>query len=127
MLNGVPVFPDGRAVTMTSAEQFGRPVMFYVPGGGVMQLADGLAKRFGRDDYLSWGLHRCQRESRKNSRFRSVFGMPVAAHIMRRACGLSIRDYSRKARGRGGCERESAYAKHSCACRELGSDRRSQS
>ena len=57
VLDGVPVYPDGRAVTMTSAEQFGRPVMFYVPGGGVMQLANGLAKRFGRDDYLSWGLH----------------------------------------------------------------------
>lgn len=57
VLDGVPVFPDGRAVALTSAEQFGRPVMFYVPGGGVMQLADGLAKRFRREDYLAWGLH----------------------------------------------------------------------
>jgi copper type II ascorbate-dependent monooxygenase-like protein len=57
VLEGVPVFGDGRAVTMSAAEQFGRPVMFYVSGGGVMQLADGLAKRFRRDDYLAWGLH----------------------------------------------------------------------
>ena len=57
VLDGVPVLPDGRAIAMTSAEQFGTPVMFYVPGGGVMQLAEGLAKRFGRDDYLAWGLH----------------------------------------------------------------------
>jgi hypothetical protein len=57
VLDGVPVLEDGRAVTMSTAEQFGTPVMFYVPGGGVIQLADGLAKRFGRDDYLAWGLH----------------------------------------------------------------------
>jgi hypothetical protein len=56
-LDGVPVFPDGRAVTLTSGEQFGRPVMFYVPGGGAIQFGDGLAKRFRRDDYLAWGLH----------------------------------------------------------------------
>ena len=57
VLDGVPVFRDGRSVTISSGESFGRPVMFYVPGGGVTQLPDGLAKRFGRDDYLAWGLH----------------------------------------------------------------------
>lgn len=57
VLQGVPVFPDGRGVSLTMAEQFGRPVMFYVPGGGALQFADGLAKRFRRDDYLAWGLH----------------------------------------------------------------------
>lgn len=57
VLDGVPLLADGRAVAMSAAEQFGTPVMFYVPGGGVLQFADGLAKRFRRDDYLAWGLH----------------------------------------------------------------------
>src|SRR4029079_19046275 len=34
-----------------------KPVLFYVPGGGSLQFPDGLGKRFGRDDYIAWGLH----------------------------------------------------------------------
>lgn len=57
VLDGVPVHSDGRPFRATSAEAFGRPVMFYVPGGGVLELPDGLAKRFRQEDYLAWGLH----------------------------------------------------------------------
>jgi hypothetical protein len=57
VLDGVPVYPDGRVFTTGSSEAFGTPIMFYVPGGGLMQLQDGLAKRFGRDDWIAWGLH----------------------------------------------------------------------
>ncbi|MEQ1759718.1 MAG: hypothetical protein ABL986_15485 [Vicinamibacterales bacterium] len=56
-LDGVPVYADGRPFRAASGEEFGRPVLFYVPGGGFMQLPDGLAKRFRKDDYLAWGLH----------------------------------------------------------------------
>jgi mono/diheme cytochrome c family protein len=37
VLDGVPLYSDGRPFGATSGEQFGRPVMFYVPGGGVLQ------------------------------------------------------------------------------------------
>lgn len=57
VLDGVPVFDDGRPFRAASGDEFGRPIFFYVPGGGFMQLADGLGKRFRRDDYLAWGLH----------------------------------------------------------------------
>lgn len=57
VLEGVPLYPDGRPFGATSGEQFGRPVMFYVPGGGVLQFPDGLAKRFRQQDYFAWGLH----------------------------------------------------------------------
>ena len=57
VLDGVPVYDDGRPFRATSGEAFGTPIMFYVPGGGLLQFPDGIAKRFGRDDWLSWGLH----------------------------------------------------------------------
>ncbi len=57
VLDGVPVYADGRPFQTSSGEAFGTPVMFYVPGGGLMQFDNGLAKRFGRDDWIAWGLH----------------------------------------------------------------------
>lgn len=57
VLDGVPVYSDGRPFQTSSAEAFGTPVMFYVPGGGLLQFENGLAKRFGRDDWIAWGLH----------------------------------------------------------------------
>lgn len=58
VLDGVAVLPDGRPLLPDGGEQItDRPVMFYVPGGGFLELPGGMAKRFGRDDYLSWGLH----------------------------------------------------------------------
>ena len=56
-LNGVPVFQDGRPFRASSGEEFGTPIFFYVPGGGLLQFPDGVAKRFRQQDYLSWGLH----------------------------------------------------------------------
>jgi hypothetical protein len=57
VLDGVPVYPDGRVFSTSSGEAFGTPVMFYVPGGGLLQFPDGIARRFRRDDWLAWGLH----------------------------------------------------------------------
>lgn len=57
VLDGVPVYADGRPFTTSSGEAFGTPILFYVPGGGLLQFEDGLAKRFGRDDWIAWGLH----------------------------------------------------------------------
>jgi hypothetical protein len=31
--------------------------MFFVPGGGLLQFENGLAKLFRRDDWIAWGLH----------------------------------------------------------------------
>ena len=56
-LDGVPVYNDGRPFTASAGDAFGTPVMFYVPGGGLLQFPDGLAKRFRRDDWIAWGLH----------------------------------------------------------------------
>jgi mono/diheme cytochrome c family protein len=49
--DGTPFFPNGGEY-ITDV-----PIMFYVPGGGFLQLQNGLGKRFRRDDFLSWGLH----------------------------------------------------------------------
>jgi hypothetical protein len=57
VLDGVPLYADGRPFRAMSAESFGKPLLFYVPGGGVLQFADGLAKRVLPDQYLAWGLH----------------------------------------------------------------------
>jgi len=56
-LDGVPVFQDGRPFRAASGEEFGTPIFFYVPGGGLLQFPEGVAKRFRQQDYLSWGLH----------------------------------------------------------------------
>lgn len=62
VLDGVAVFDDGRPYWPPGGEHIAeKPIMFYVPGGGLMQLDDGLAKRFGRDDVMSWGLHMMSR------------------------------------------------------------------
>jgi len=56
-LEGVPIFADGRPFRAASGDEFGRPIFFYVPGNALMQVPDGLGKRFRKDDYLAWGLH----------------------------------------------------------------------
>jgi len=56
-LDGIPVFADGRPFRASMGEEFGTPIFFYVPGGGLLQFPDGVAKRFHKDDYLAWGLH----------------------------------------------------------------------
>jgi mono/diheme cytochrome c family protein len=58
VLDGVAVYRDGRPFRSAGGEYIAdKPVLFYVPGGGLLQLADGLGKRFGRDDYIAWGIH----------------------------------------------------------------------
>jgi hypothetical protein len=57
VLDGVAVYRDGRPFRSAGGEYIAKPVLFYVPGGGSLQFADGLGKRFGRDDYIAWGLH----------------------------------------------------------------------
>src|SRR4029079_12676440 len=58
VLDGAAVYDDGRPYWPPGGEHIAeKPIMFYVPGGGLLQFADGLAKRFGPDDYMSWGLH----------------------------------------------------------------------
>lgn len=58
VLDGVAVYADGRPFRSPGGEHIAeKPVLFYVPGGGLLQFPDGLAKRFGRSDYVSWGLH----------------------------------------------------------------------
>lgn len=58
VLDGAAVYDDGRPYWPPGGEHIAeKPIMFYVPGGGLLQFGDGLAKRFGPDDYMSWGLH----------------------------------------------------------------------
>jgi mono/diheme cytochrome c family protein len=57
VLDGVPLYSDGRPFRAASAESFGKPLLFYVPGGGALQFPDGLAKRISPDQYIAWGLH----------------------------------------------------------------------
>jgi mono/diheme cytochrome c family protein len=56
-LPGVPIRGDGSPFRAYSPEEFGAPILFYVPGGGVAQFPDGLAKRLRPGQYLAWGLH----------------------------------------------------------------------
>jgi hypothetical protein len=57
ILDGVPVFGDGQPFRAASAEQFGDPLLFYVPGGGFLKLPQGVAKRLRAGSYLAWGQH----------------------------------------------------------------------
>jgi mono/diheme cytochrome c family protein len=58
VLDGAAVYGDGRPFWSAGGEHIAdKPVLFYVPGGGLLQFPDGLAKRFKRDDFISWGLH----------------------------------------------------------------------
>jgi hypothetical protein len=57
MLDGVPLYRDGRPFRAAGAESFGKPLLFYVPGGGFQQYPDGLAKRIRPEQHIAWGLH----------------------------------------------------------------------
>jgi mono/diheme cytochrome c family protein len=56
-LPGVPIRRDGTPFRAYSPEEFGAPILFYVPGGGVAEFPNGLAKRLRPGQYLAWGLH----------------------------------------------------------------------
>jgi mono/diheme cytochrome c family protein len=69
-LPGVPVRNDGSPFRAYSPEEFGAPILFYVPGGGVAQFPDGLAKRIRPGQYLAWGLHLRGSGKPEKTRFR---------------------------------------------------------
>jgi copper type II ascorbate-dependent monooxygenase-like protein len=69
-LPGVPIRADGSPFRAFSPEEFGSPILFYVPGGGVAQFPDGLAKRVRPGQYLAWGLHLKGSGKPEKSRFR---------------------------------------------------------
>lgn len=70
VLPGVPVYEDGRPFRASSPEEFGYPLLFYVPGGGFAQFPDGLAKQLRPGQYLAWGLHLKGSGKPEKSRFR---------------------------------------------------------
>ena len=57
VLTGVPLLGDGQPYRVASNEEFGYPLVFYVPGGGFLRFPQGVAKRLRRGQYLSWGMH----------------------------------------------------------------------
>ena len=57
VLDGVPVFSDGKPFRAMSGDDFGYPLLFYVPGGGFLKFPEGIAKRVQGGQYLSWGMH----------------------------------------------------------------------
>jgi len=56
-VNGVPLSRDGQPYRVTAQSEFGYPLLFYVPGGGLIRFPDGVAKRIRGDEYVSWGMH----------------------------------------------------------------------
>lgn len=86
VLDGIAVLNDGRPWTLGGEQITDKPVMFYVPGGGQIRFDDGLAKRFGRDEYLSWGLHLMSRG--KQEKLRVQVGLWFARRYPRREARL---------------------------------------
>ncbi len=54
---GVAVFKDGRPFRAMIGEEFGYPLIFYVPDGGFLRFPKGVAKRLPARKYLAWGMH----------------------------------------------------------------------
>jgi hypothetical protein len=57
VVDGIPLFDDGKPFRASSSEEFGTPLFFYVPGGGFQRFPSGIAKRMRAGQYLVWGLH----------------------------------------------------------------------
>ena len=57
VVDGIPLFSDGKPFRASSSEEFGTPLFFYVPGGGFQRFPSGIAKRMRAGQYLVWGLH----------------------------------------------------------------------
>jgi hypothetical protein len=57
LLDGVPVDDKGQPFRVGSGDEFGYPMVFYVPGGGFLRFPKGIAKRIRQDEYFSWGMH----------------------------------------------------------------------
>ena len=58
VLDGVPILRNGQPAAPSSMpESFGKPLLFYVPGGGFVRFPRAVAKRIAPDDYIVWGFH----------------------------------------------------------------------
>ncbi len=57
VLDGVPINKEGRPYRAMSGDEFGYPLLFYVPGGGFLRFPQGIAKRIKAGQYFSWGMH----------------------------------------------------------------------
>jgi hypothetical protein len=55
--DGVLMTNDGRRYQTMANEEFGYPLLFYVPGGGFLRFPQGIAKRLSADQYLDCGFH----------------------------------------------------------------------
>ena len=55
--DGVAVLDDGSTFRATASEDFGYPILFYVPGGGFLRFPAGVAKRLAARKHLAWGMH----------------------------------------------------------------------
>jgi hypothetical protein len=56
-LDHVRLDTEGKPFQAAMTSDFGYPVLFYVPGGGILRFPRGVAKRFRPDEYIAWGLH----------------------------------------------------------------------
>ena len=56
VLDGVPL-KNGQPLSDVSAETFGHPLLFYVPGGGTLWLPRGIGKALDAGEFLVWGFH----------------------------------------------------------------------
>jgi hypothetical protein len=54
---GVAMSDDDHPFRAMMGEEFGYPLIFYVPGGGFLRLPTGVAKRLPAHKYLAWGMH----------------------------------------------------------------------
>lgn len=54
---GVAILNDGEPFRAMMGEEFGYPLIFYVPDGGFLRFPKGVAKRLPARKYLAWGMH----------------------------------------------------------------------
>jgi hypothetical protein len=57
VLDGVPLMSDGRPYRAMLGDEFGYPLLFYVPGGGFLRFPQGIAKRLRAGRYFTWEMH----------------------------------------------------------------------
>jgi hypothetical protein len=87
----VLVRKDGRPWMARSPEDFGRPLIFYVPGGGFFRYPPGVAKHIAAGDVVSFGLH--YTTTGKTERDRPRIGLWFTKeHIRREARTITITD-----------------------------------
>ena len=79
---GVAVQESGETFRATTSEDFGYPILFYVPGGGFLRFPAGVAKRLPARKHLAWGMHfvTTGREERTHVTMGVWFAKPGVAH-----------------------------------------------